>query len=97
MNGANEMPKSNAIVRRSLALGMMTELYCPSANDRQFRTDATREEIAENIRKLAPLGRAPRWKNTVEGWALMVLDRESWTHVQNAFLQGLIYTAYEVE
>ena len=56
---------------------------------------ATGNEVAENIEKLAQLGRTARWQAAIDRWARMVrehggnLDSLRW-----AFLQGMIYAGH---
>lgn len=51
----------------------------------------SREDVAQEIEKLACLGRTVHWKNAVAYWAEMVRTENS---LQWAIIQGQIYTGY---
>jgi hypothetical protein len=61
--------------------------------------DATK--IAAGIRALAPLGRTDRWKDAVEGWALLVEEKaQDGSGVQGirwAYFQGGIFAGHAAE
>ncbi len=90
--------------RRAVAMGMVVELYCPTAEGYALRDPFPYAEAAENIRKLAPLGRTDRWRQGIETWAGMV-ERASWEgaglddfdrskHDSWAFFQGHIIAGW---
>ena len=84
---------TNAERNRSIAVGMLIELYIPTANDFELR-DASRDEIAGNIDKLAQLGRTDRWQAAIKRWAAMV--REPGNNIRWALIQGCVYAGHAI-
>jgi hypothetical protein len=98
----------NAAEKRQEAIGMISELYLPTpectdsvVNDRPLylvnyyaARYATGNEIADNIEKLAQLGRTDRWQSAIKRWAAMVRESEKLDDIRWAFLQGMIYASH---
>lgn len=92
--------------KRQQAIGMLTELYLPTPIDGDYDSRplylinyhaaryATGDEIADNIIKLAQLGRTPRWKNAITLWAASVRNSQKLTDIRFTFLQGLINASH---
>jgi len=86
----------NAADKRSIALGMIVELYFPSPPGAKYGTDFIGTDpnaIADNIAKLDVMGRTDRWKAAIRRWAGMVRNAEPGS-LRWAFLQGLIYAGH---
>lgn len=103
---------TNAVRNRQTAIGMLSELYLPtpaccdaSEQDRPLylvnyyaARYATGAEIAENIEKLAQLGRTARWQSAIAHWARMVREcGDNIDSIRYAFLQGMIYAGHAVD
>ena len=67
---------------RQFAIGMLSELYLPTPDDPDYKREiylsnyyagqyATADEVADNILKLAQLGRTARWNSAIKQWAGM--------------------------
>lgn len=93
---------TQAELNRQTAIGMLVELYLPTPDNPDFDRDvylcnyyearyATGEEVAENILKLASLGRTQRWQAAIKRWAAMVRSESTVKGLRWAFLQGLIF------
>jgi hypothetical protein len=101
----------DAKTKRQEAIGMLSELYLPTSYLVEAQGErpiyllnsyaaryATGAEVAENIEKLAQLGRTARWQSAIDRWARMV--RESSGNVDSlrwAFLQGMVYAGHASE
>jgi hypothetical protein len=72
--------------RRMFAIGMLHELIMPhDDNGADFAPYATREFTAENISKLASLGRTERWQIAIRAWSNAVANPEvpyRWAYLQ---------------
>lgn len=95
------MGQSNAQRTRHLAVGMIVELYLPATDERHvylwdYCNDqlAQGSDVADNIDKLAQLGRSARWQGSVDGWHRLVRQNSgNPKSLRWAFLQGLIEVA----
>jgi len=81
----------NARERRAEAMNMLAELYWPATRDYQH-TGASAADMADNIAKLAALGRTPRWAKAITDWAQAVRiatpDTLNWAFFQYAVHAG---------
>jgi hypothetical protein len=101
---------NNAQRNRATAIGMLSELYLPTPkcadaaeSDRPLYLVnywaahyATGQEVADNITKLARLGRTARWQSSIALWASMVRESDNLDHIRYAFLQGMIHAGHAV-
>ena len=100
---------NKAQLNRQTAIGMISELYLPTSKcadavseDRPLYLAnywagryATGAEIADNITKLARLGRTARWHAAIDRWANMVREcGDNLDNIRWAFLQGMIYAGH---
>jgi hypothetical protein len=59
---------------------------------------ATGTEVADNIRKLAQLGRTARWQAAIDRWARMVQEcGDNIDSIRHSFIQGMIYAGHASE
>lgn len=88
-----------------MAIGILTELYLPSGEQREFlwnyceNRNATPDEVSENILKLRQLGRTSRWQNALTRWNIMVQSAKVGGDFQPsrlrwAYLQGLVFASH---
>lgn len=86
---------TNAERNRLVGIGMLMELYVPATHDYDLQsTDSA--EIANNIRKLAQLGRTARWQAAIDRWARMVQEQGNERGIRWAILQGAVYAGHVV-
>jgi hypothetical protein len=87
-----------ASAKRSIALGMITELYFPTPAGQDHGTEFTgtdAEQIAANIDKLAQLGRTERWQAAIRTWSHMVRNHgDDPRSLRWAFLQYLVFAGH---
>jgi hypothetical protein len=95
-----------ATLRRQTAIGMISELYLPTDPEMgcpaylcnyYYGRYAHAAEVADNISKLAQLGRTARWQAAIKRWAAMVREADHMTGLRHAFLQGMIYAGHASE
>ena len=88
-------PAPSAYARRCIALGMINALYFPAATGYKLRLPAGGPaEMAENIEKLAALGRTARWQSAIATWAAQVREDAGTDHLVWAFQQYGIYAGH---
>ena len=101
------MAHSAAETRRQEAIGMLSELYLPTPEEPEDPGPAylcnfwegryaTGAEVAENVAKLAQLGRTDRWRQAVARWSAMCREARTVLELRLAFLQGMIYAGNAV-
>ena len=97
--GNEDREMTKAALNRQEAIGMISFLYLPEQNDYDLRLpDNGAAGIAENIEKLAPLGRTARWQAAIDRWANMVREHSGNDRsLRWAFLQGMIFAGHASE
>ena len=99
------MAHSAAEMRRQTAIGMLSELYLPTPRDDDDSRPAyhcnfwegryaTGAEVAENVAKLAQLGRTDRWQRAIHRWSAMCREAPGVRELRHAFLQGMVYAGH---
>jgi hypothetical protein len=86
---------TTAVQARQEAMGMLTELYWPATGDYQFAGGPV-SAVADNIAKLAALGRTDRWRKAITRWADEVRQATPET-LHWAYFQFAVYAGHASE